>query len=177
MTDIPEGARLEEAVRRVLAGGEEWSRDSRSGYPVATSFLPIWREGPERPPAIVAAQTKSGKEIYLDLKWEVGRVRVKAYDRGRLGIHPFGENAYAVAGRENVIGRNLLTRHEKAWRASAVATSISVVERARREGVATALYDVIDYLTPEGTAPSEMQTGPGAELWRSRLQYRQENAE
>lgn len=149
--------------------GTGWDNKSQSGFPIATSFIRVWSPDADARPEVVAAQTKSERQIYLSLQWERRKVKIKAYTDGALDVDPFSKSARIVGTR---CGMLILGQRGGCWQASSAVKAVEVREWARRKGVATAMYDVVDYLTEEGTRPARTQTESGKLLWESRLQYR-----
>jgi GNAT superfamily N-acetyltransferase len=170
--------------------GQSFSREPESGYRIQTSFLCLWAAdkglgvGSEvgsrssgdtlTPPKtggkeIVAAKTATETITYLEILWASSKVKIRAYGSGTLEV---------VRGKGRIVGKRQgtlrLEKRDKGWTGSSFASSVKTKEKYRGQGIATAMYDAVDWRTADGTVPGEVLTEAGRGLWEKRLAYRRE---
>jgi hypothetical protein len=155
----------------------------RSGWPVRHRFLRLW-DGPNR--AIFASRLVKfdNTPVYFELERSRATLEATCFDGGvlRIDIRGIGRVQSCPTRQKRIWGQALWEQvsgpdsDESRWRGLAFNESVQVQEWARRRGVATALYDLVDTTTEGGTVWTECLTGDGTAFWKERNRFRRTNA-
>lgn len=145
----------------------------KSPWRVRHEFVRLW-DGPRRSIFATRLVKFDRAAVFFDLERNAGRISAVCFDEGALRIDILGkgyvcdQRTWGAAMWE----KKRMKREAGRWRGLAFNESVQVRAFARRRGVATALYDLVDTITAGGTVPCRSLTGDGKAFWEERECFR-----
>lgn len=154
----------------------------RSEWPVRHRFLKLW-DGQSRSVFASRLVKFDNTPVYFDVERSMTTITATCFDRGvlRIDIRGIGRVQSRPRQRKRTWGEALWERtsqpagDERRWRGLEFNESVQVNKWARRRGVATALYDLVDTITEGGTVWTGCLTGDGTAFWEERNRFRRKN--